>query len=124
MGQIFDLNASPLAAPPAPPPLHTRSNGDETATLTAYKAELDHFRSLVAGFENDDPGDILPVISGIAGRVAEIRADLVRVNTPRCARLRTTEVDPFREDLDFQFRLWSRKIALLEWELRLAGGGA
>lgn len=96
---------------------------DESGRLAAYKAELDEFRARISGFEHDDTSEILGAISAIAGRVAEIRADLQRVNTPRFARLRTTEVDPLREDLEFQFKVTSRRIAWLEWEFKLSGGG-
>lgn len=101
---------------------HPASTGLDEDRLGRYKKELDEFRARVADFPDREPGEILVTISGISGRLAEIRADLQRVNTPRCARLRTSEVDPLREDLDFQFRVHSRRIALLEWEFKLAGG--
>jgi hypothetical protein len=95
MGQTFQVE----------PTTSSRNEGDTTE------------RKMVA-----DPSDVLARISGIAGRLAEIRAQLYRLNTQRCTALRTREVDPLREDLDLQFRIHSRRIALLEWELKLSGG--
>lgn len=87
------------------------------------ESELDDMRSQVRQFPDQDPSDVLMVISGIAGRLAEIRAWLYRDNSQRCTQIRTREVDPLRDDLELQFKLFSRRIALLEWELKLAGGG-
>ncbi len=86
------------------------------------EAELDGMRAMVREFSNQDPSDVLMAISAIAGRVAEIRAWLYRDNSQRCTQIRTREVDPLREDLDLQFKLFSRRIALMEWELRMSGG--
>lgn len=131
MGQTFELNNTSARPKGPPPPIAPSRPGgstasapaDESGRLNTYRAELDTFRALIVGFDHLDSSEVLGQISGIAGRVAEIRADLVRVNTPRCARLRTSEVDPLRDDLDFQFRIWSRKIALMEWEFKVSGGG-
>lgn len=135
MSETFELQdrRSPNKVKGPPPPIApdrpvegiapARPGSDESQRIVAYKAELDQFRAWVVGFAELDPSEILGRISGIAGRVAEIRAELLRVNTPRYARLRTTEVDPLRDDLDFQFKLISRRIAVLEWEWRVSGGG-
>lgn len=94
----------------------------DQALVAACMAELDTMRAAIASFPNRDPSDILTTIAGVAGRLSEIRAQLYRSNTQRCTALRTREVDPLRDDIDLQFRIWSRKIALLEWELRMSGG--
>ena len=80
-------------------------------------------RARLTDLPNQDPSDVLATLSAIAGRVAEMRAQLYRSNSPRCTALRTREVDPLREDLDLQFRIHSRRIALLEWELKMSTGG-
>lgn len=91
--------------------------------VRGYVTELDDFRARIQDFVTDDPADILSAISAISGRLAEMRARLFRGTTQRCTVLRTREVDPLREELEFQFKVWSRKIALLEWELKMSGGG-
>lgn len=93
------------------------------AAAETFEAELDDMRGQVTHFGDMDPADVLAAISGIAGRLAEIRSHLYRDNSQRCSQLRTREVDPLRDDLDLQFKIWSRKIALMEWELRMSGGG-
>jgi hypothetical protein len=114
MGQTFELDSTAAT--------HTGTNV-ESALVVSYLSELDQMRSTVVSFRSMDPSDVLSEISGISGRLAEIRANLQRVNSQRCTALRTREVDPLREELDLQFRVWSRKIALMEWELKMSGGG-
>jgi hypothetical protein len=119
MGQTFVLEESNGAV---------KSNGRSTRLFSAnavsgLEAELDEMRAKVCRFAGEDPADVLAIISGLAGRLAEIRAALYRDNSQRCTQIRLREVDPLRDDLDLQFKIHSRRIALMEWELRLAGGG-
>lgn len=113
MGQTFTAQA---------PTGNGAADADERLLLKGTMAELDEMRAAISDFPNRDPADILSTIAGTAGRLAEIRAQLYRNNSGRCAALRAREVDPLREDLDLQFRIWSRKIALLEWELKMSTG--
>lgn len=94
--------------------------GDDV--IAGYLAELDDARARISHFADLDPDEVLTSISAIAGRLAEIRANLHRDDGPRAQRLRTREVDPLRDDLELHFKVWSRKIALMEWELKLSGG--
>jgi hypothetical protein len=125
MGQTIEVE--PVTRPlPTNNPQHMRSSAvhDPAAeVIAAFQAELDDARAKVTRFGELDADEVLAMISGIAGRVAEIRAQLWRINTQSCTALRTREVDPLREDLDLQFKLTSRRIALMEWELRMSGGG-
>ena len=129
MGQTFTVQAANggngSSRPKAPSADFARPARDQQASgfYSQVETELDDMRAQVRAFPNQDPADVLMVISGIAGRLAEIRAWLYRDNSQRCTQIRTREVDPLRDDLDLQFKLHSRRIALLEWELRLSGGG-
>lgn len=124
MGQTFTVQSAngsrtPASASYARTPRLQQAEG----FYTQVEAELDDMRKQVRSFPDQDPADVLMAISGIAGRLAEIRAWLYRDNSQRCTQIRTREVDPLRDDLDLQFKLHSRRIALMEWELRLSGGG-
>lgn len=112
MGQTFVLEHQPVGS----------GTGPEGALIGSYTPELDQMRATVIEFPNMDPADVLMAISGISGRLAEMRAQLQRNNSQRCTALRTREVDPLRDELDLQFRIHSRRIALMEWEMRLSGG--
>ena len=113
MGQTFELESR------RPPGI---LNTSDSSLVRAFMPELDQMRAQVAQFTEKDPDEVLLTISGLSGRLAEIRAQLQRSNSQRCTALRTREVDPLREELDLQFRVWSRRIALMEWEAKLSGG--
>jgi hypothetical protein len=100
----------------------TIDQDDELIVLRSYERELSDYRSRVIDFENRDPADVLAAISAISARLSEMRAQLWRRNTHRAQNLRTREVDPLREDLDLQFRVWSRRIAVMEFDLRMTRG--
>lgn len=131
MGQTFTVQSATGSAPRGPKgPSTTPKQYVQPARLqqaagfySQVETELDDMRQQVRAFPDQDPSDVLMVISGIVGRLAEIRAWLYRDNSQRCTQIRTREVDPLRDDLDLQFKLHSRRIALMEWELRLSGGG-
>lgn len=112
MGQSFVLELQPVGA----------AGGTDGALIGVYTPELDQMRATVIEFPNMDPADVLMALSGISGRLAEMRAQLMRADSKRCTALRTREVDPLRDELDLQFRIHSRRIALMEWEMRLQGG--
>jgi hypothetical protein len=125
MGQTFTVQAAtPRNGSSTTDRFAAPSRPQAAGFYSQTEAELDDMRAQVRRFPEEDPADVLMAISGIAGRLAEIRAWLYRDNSQRCTQIRTREVDPLREDLDLQFRLFSRRVALLEWELKLSGGGA
>lgn len=124
MGQTFELQPGPndqINGKPRPAPVMANPSNDDF--INGYRDELAEMRGEVSRFAGEDPADILEALSGMAGRVAEIRANLFRSATQRAQTLRVQEVDPFRDDLELQFKIWSRRIALMEWELRMSGGG-
>jgi len=128
MGQTFTVQAANggngTSRPKAPDHQYARPARDQQAGgfYTQVETELDDMRKQVRTFPDQDPADVLMLISGIAGRLAKIRAWLYRDNSQRCTQLRTREVDPLREDLDLQFKLFSRRVAIMEWELKMSMG--
>lgn len=113
MGQSFTLESSrPREA----------SDVADALLVDSLAGELDAMRATVCTYPDLDPADVLLSISGLAGRLAEVRVQLLRAGTQRCTALRTREVDPLREDLDLQFKLHSRRISMMEFELKMTGG--
>lgn len=124
MGQTFTVQDSQRNGTRVADRVARSTQVQQTGNLcTQTETELDDMRAQIRKFPDRDPSDVLMTISGIAGRLAEIRAWLYRDNSQRCTQIRTREVDPLRDDLDLQFKLFSRRIALMEWELRMSGGG-
>lgn len=92
--------------------------------LSAFRDELDDYLARIRGFENADPAHVMAMISSIHARLAHIRVQLVRSGSQRASVLRTKEVDPVMEALEFQFKVHSRIISIAELELKMAGAAS
>ncbi|QBQ74859.1 hypothetical protein [Caudovirales GX15bay] len=124
MGQTFELEEHPQVAARKLNGATVGARGTPGAGLVAqYMPELDEMRERIQRFPAIDPSDVLAELSAISGRLAEMRAQLYRDNSQRAQALRTREIDPLREECEMQFKIHSRRIALMEWELRMSGGG-
>ena len=89
-------------------------------SLEALRAELDGYYENMVDFRNQDPRDILLTLSGYRARASQIRTHLLRNEERGPMQLfRTKELDPFRDECEFQFKVWSRLIsaAQVEWEM-------
>ncbi len=96
---------------------------NERSVLQAYLAELDMYYEAVKGFADEEPDLVLNQIAAFSARLTEIRARLNRSDSAKANQLRIKEIDPLMTQLDFQFRLASRRISSREFEFRLSGGG-
>ena len=105
----------------------TRSNGSTPATeeriwLQSVRQELDDYCVAMEKFATSDPATVMADISSIHARLVGIRVALQRSGSQRANSLRTREVDPLIDALEFQFKCSSRIIALADQEWRMAGG--
>ncbi len=86
------------------------------------RAELDQYFRAMQRFSDLEPDQIMMILSSYSARVGELRLQLVRRDTRRANALRCKEIDPFLEETDRQFKVWSRIVAIKEMEYRLSGG--
>lgn len=70
-----------------------------------------------------DVGEILRALAAMSGRASEVRCHLMRTESRRGQGFRTRELDPFIEELDRQFKIWSRYHAVLQQEWDMSKGG-
>lgn len=108
---------------PAPAGGLPNVNGDERILIQQILAELDVYYTAVKEFAEEEPDIVLQQVAAFSGRLCEIRARLQRIGSVRANQLRTREVDPLMEQLDFQFRIASRLISMREFEFKASGGG-
>lgn len=94
----------------------------ERAWLTKIREELDDYYGSMEKFFENDPADNMAQISSIGARLSHIRALLQRSGSQPATSLRTKEVDPLIEALEFQFKIHSRVVSLAELEYKMAGG--
>lgn len=90
--------------------------------LSALRVELDDYCVRLGQFAGADPADVLAIISSIHARLSHLRVQLYRNGSQRAKSVRTQEIDPLIEALEFQFKCASRIISLSEQEWRMAGG--
>lgn len=86
------------------------------------RKELDGYYTGMRQYAQLEPDQVLLDLSGIAARLTEIRAFLVRDNSQQANALRTKEVDPLLAQIDVQFKLHSRVQAIREFDLKMTGG--
>jgi hypothetical protein len=115
---LAPINAT---VPDAPDP-RFRDTATKNATLDQYRTELAEYRAAMCTYHCTDSDIVMGTISAHHARVAEIRSDLQYMAGKDANDLRTKQVDPFLNELEFQFKVTSRRLAGLESEARLAGG--
>lgn len=103
----------------AAPPIRPQVVNDPLDTLRdevlSYYAEMREFGAM-------DVVDVFLSLSAWSARVGELRAYIVMRDDRKANALRTKILDPFLEQVDFQFKVHSRIQAVREMEARLAGG--
>lgn len=90
--------------------------------IAAWRSEIDGYFETMRKFEGMDISEVFMSLAAFSARASEIRTLLVRDQSRASNGFRTQEIDPFLNEVDRQFKLWSRVQAVTELELRLAGG--
>lgn len=110
---LYQVQAAPGVDP---------ANSDEASVISAARRELDGYYVEMRHFDGFDVTDIFQKIAAWSGRAAELRSHLVRQESRRAATFRTRELEPFLEQLDFQFRIYSRLQSVRQMEADLSRG--
>ena len=100
----------------------SRAQDHVTNVLAGFQAELDGYFVELNHLGELDPADVLLKLSSMSARAGEIRSRLIRSENQRANAFRTREIDPFMEQLKFQFTVHSRLIAVRQQELDLLRG--
>lgn len=100
---------------PSPP-----ANGD---VITAWRQEIDSFYGVIRQFNSYDSVEVMRNLSAMSARASEMRTRLVRTDNRRAVTFRTKEIDPFLEEVDRQFKIHSRIVAIQQQEWEISRGG-
>lgn len=95
-----------------------KSNPDR-GSLDAWRKELDDFIAMMQDFATEDPDTVLQQISTIAARLTGIRSQIVRVESRALQAFRTREVDPLLDQIQFQFRVNSRRLSMMSLDFEM-----
>jgi hypothetical protein len=109
---------SPPVQPDQPGPQATA----EQVWVETLRAEIDTYLCGLRQLGSRPPEQVFTYLSGVSARLVEIRTQLWRSDSRRCAALRSREIDPLLEEVDRQFRFHSRIAAMveLEWQMTRA----
>lgn len=97
-----------------------RANDDDV--LPSMRAELDQSYAAMREFDAGDVVDIFMHLAAFSARASELRTRIVRVDNRRLNAFRSRELDPFLEEVDRQFKVWSRIQAVRQMEADLTRG--
>lgn len=87
--------------------------------IEAWREELDLYYMEMAKFESMDLEDIFTHLAGYSARVSGIRSQIVRSTRRDITAFRQQEIDPFIDECDRQFKIWSRvhTVRAQDWEM-------
>lgn len=100
----------------------TRINRNE-GRLADLRSELAGYYSQMRKFRGRDVATVLAEIAAMSARASEIRHHIIQAESRPEAAFRTKQLDPFLDEVDRQFKVWSRHFAVRqqEWEMSKAG---
>lgn len=117
MGQTFRKEAA------GDEPRSSRSSSTEIRQVQIWRDEIAGYHAgLKEVVDAQDPDLIMVWISGTSARLAEIRSQSWDMKSPVATQLRTRHVDPLSSEMDRQFSIASRRLAHMEWELKMTRG--
>lgn len=103
--------------------LSAHSTSPSRSNVDAWRDELDGFLSMMQQWSQIDPGTVMMQISSIAARLIEIRSNVVRSENRTLQAFRTKELDPLLDQVEFQFKIHSRRVSSMSLEWDMAKGG-
>lgn len=87
--------------------------------IEAWRQEMDIYLDKMQDWATSDPGLVMEEISSIAARLIQIRCDVVRSESRSLQGFRTKELDPVLAQVEFQFKIHSRRLSSmsLDWDV-------
>lgn len=100
------------------------SHNPASNQVAKWRAELDEYLDLMQDWSTSDPGLVMEQISSMGARLIQIRCDVVRSESRLYQAFRTKELDPVLAQVDFQFKVHSRRLSSLAMDFELSRGQA
>jgi hypothetical protein len=88
--------------------------------IESIREELDEFYDVMNSFPTFESSEIFQTIAAFTARASYIRSQIMRMPENRMmTNFRTKELDPFIEECDRQFKVWSRAWSVIsqEWDM-------
>lgn len=91
-------------------------------TIEGWRSEIADYYGTMKDFIYSDSITIFQNLSQFSARASEMRSRISSTAGREETNFRTRVIDPFIEECDRQFKLFSRIQAIQEMEARMAGG--
>lgn len=106
------------------PAFRTGSRTQGSDLIPTFQAEIDQFyQAMAEEFNEIDVRSTMASLAAMSARVSFMRSQIIR-NEGRVAKsFRTGQIEPFLEEVDRQFKTWSRYQAIVQMEFDASRGG-
>jgi hypothetical protein len=97
---------------------------DVGLSISQVRQEIDDAFDDIKTFHTREPDEVFRLVSGHSGRLAELRGRAQRVEDRAAIwkQLRTREIEPALDELNKQFQIASRLLAVRDLDFRMEGG--
>lgn len=92
--------------------------------IEVYRKEINGYLEQMLDFKTLQPLEVIMLIGGYSARATWMRARLIRSGSKIADTFRIKEIDPFLTEVDRQFKVWSRVVAILDSEIKHSSRGA
>lgn len=99
----------------------SRTQGSDL--ITPFQAEIDQFYSQMSDFNEIDLRGVMATLAAMSARASFMRSQIIRSEGRVAKSFRTGQIDPFLEEVDRQFRTWSRLQSIVQMEFDASRGG-
>ena len=103
-------------------PTRTMPDSKVMQKVAEWRQEIDGYYSIMQNFRGMMLDEILLDLSSFSARMNAIRTTIVRSESRLMNNFRTKEIDPFIEECDRQFKIYSRVGALQKQEFDMTRG--
>lgn len=86
--------------------------------IDTYRKEINGYLEQMLDFKSIAPLEVMILIGGYSARTSWIRGRLIRSGNKTAETFRTKELDPFLNEVDRQFKVWSRVVAIMDAEIK------
>ncbi len=91
--------------------------------IPGFQAEIDGYFVQMQDFNEIDVRGILSTLAGMSARISYMRSQVIRNEGRPAAAFRTRQIEPLLEEIDRQFKVWSRYQSVAQMEFDASRGG-
>lgn len=89
--------------------------------IDQYAEELEEYWARLQSFDPIDLELVYASLAAMSARAGAMRFQIVHNESRKATAFRTKRLDPFMENLEFQFKVWSRIQTVREFEFKMEG---